>query len=315
MYSQLTSRNSQLTPKTTYMKKLHYHLLLPLLFLVFNLSAQSDLDKIREEYEKLVSDPKIMYGKDKTAGKYYNIRGFKMYAETYGSGQPLLFIHGNGGSINNFIKQIPYFSKKYKVIVADSRGQGKSYDMKNDSLTYEMMADDYAALLDSMKIDSAFVVGWSDGGINGLLLAMRHPEKVKKLAITGANLRPDTTAVFQEVWDLVRPSYNEIKAKTNRNMMENAGYKLLRLLCEQPNIPATDLSKVACPTLVFGGDHDVIKESHTLEIYQHIPRAYLWILPASGHSTPIVYADEFNKKVDEFFNMEYRKYGAEGRFF
>jgi pimeloyl-ACP methyl ester carboxylesterase len=294
------------------MKKL---LFLPIFLFATILHAQNDMEKIRQEYEKLMSDPTIKYGKDKTAGKYYNIRGFKMYVETYGTGQPLLFIHGNGGSINAFIKQIPYFSKKYKVIVADSRAQGKSYDLMQDSLTYEMMADDYATLLDSMKIDSAYVVGWSDGGINGLLLAMRHPEKVKKLAITGANLRADTTAVFQEVWDLVRPSYNELKAKPKRLPMENASYKLLRLLCEQPNIPATDLSKVLCPTLVIGGDHDVIKESHTLEIYQHIPTAYLWILPASGHSTPIVYAEEFNTKVDAFFNMPYRKIGGEGRFF
>ena len=290
-------------------------LLLPLLLLFVTLNAQDDMTKIREEYEKLLSDPAMKYGKNKEAGKYYNIRGFKMYVETYGTGQPLLFIHGNGGSINNFVKQIPYFSKKYKVIVADSRAQGKSYDLKNDSLTYELMADDYATLLDSMKIDSAYVVGWSDGGINGLLLAMRHPEKVKKLAITGANLRADTSAVFQEVWDLVRPSYNEMKAKTNRNMMENAGFKLLRLLCEEPNIPATDLVQVLCPTLVIGGDHDVIREGHTMDIYQHITSAYLWILPNSGHSTPIVYADEFNTKVDAFFGAPYRKIGGEGRFF
>jgi pimeloyl-ACP methyl ester carboxylesterase len=177
------------------------------------------------------------------------------------------------------------------------------------------MADDYATLLDSMKIDSAYVVGWSDGGINGLLLSMRHPEKVKKLAITGANLRPDSTAVFREVWDLVLPSYRELKAKPNKTIFENAGYKLLRLLAEQPHIPATDLVKVLCATLVIGGDHDVIREGHTMEIYQHIPRAYLWILPASGHSTPIAYADEFNQKVDAFFNTAYRKFDASGRFF
>ena len=290
-------------------------ILVTLSLLSITVHAQDDMSKIRDEYEKMLRDPSIKYGKDKTAGKYYNIRGFKMYAETYGTGQPLLFIHGNGGSISSFIKQIPFFSKKYKVIIADSRAQGKSYDLKNDSLTYELMADDYAALLDSMKVDSAYVVGWSDGGINGLLLAMRHPEKVKKLAVTGANLRADTSAVFQEVWDLVRPSYNEMKAKSNRNLMENAGFKLLRLLCEQPNIPANDLSKVLCPTLVIGCDHDVIKESHTLEIYQHIPNAYLWILPNSGHSTPVVYADEFNQKVDAFFGAGYRKIGGEGRFF
>src|SRR5882762_7148064 len=102
-----------------------------------------------------------------------------MYCEVYGSGAPMLIIHGNGGSINNFVMQIPYFSKKYKVILADSRAQGKSVD-NTDSLSYEMMADDYAALLTALHIDSANVIGWSDGGIEGLLLAIRHPEKVRK---------------------------------------------------------------------------------------------------------------------------------------
>src|SRR5436190_14852832 len=172
-----------------------------------------DIQKIAEEFEKKMSDPKSPYGHNQAAGKYYDIRGFKMYCEVYGEGQPLLIVHGNGGSINNFIYQIPYFSKKYKVIIADSRAQGKSTD-KGDSLSYEMMADDYAALLDAMKIDSADVIGWSDGGINGLLLAIRHPEKVKKLATTGANLTPDTSAVNQDVINLIMPSYTARKNKT-----------------------------------------------------------------------------------------------------
>src|SRR4051812_35934789 len=91
--------------------------------------------------------PGVPYGNNKSSGKFYDIRGFKMYAETYGSGQPLLIIHGNGGSIANFVYQIPFFEKKYKVIIADSRAQGKSKDDK-DSLSYEMMADDLSALLD-----------------------------------------------------------------------------------------------------------------------------------------------------------------------
>src|SRR5688500_7595465 len=121
-------------------------------------------------------------GNNEKVGRYANVRGFKMYYEVYGAGEPLLFVHGNGGSINNFIHQVPFFAKKYKVILADSRAQGKSIDV-SDSLTYEMMADDLNALLDHLKIDSCHVIGWSDGGINGLLLALRHPKKVKKLAI------------------------------------------------------------------------------------------------------------------------------------
>lgn len=276
--------------------------------------AQDDFAKLQAEFEKMLTDPSNQYGKNNAAGKYYDIRGFKMYVEVYGKGEPLLFIHGNGGSINNFTKQIPYFAKNYKVIIADSRAHGKSTD-NGDSLTYEMMADDYAALLDAMKIDSANIVGWSDGGINGILMAIRHPKKVKKLAITGANLRPDTTAVFQEVWDMVTPSYNELKSKKDKNAMEKNGYKLLRLLVENPHIPQNDLHKISCPTLVIGGDHDVIKEEHTMEIFKNIPEAYLWILPNSGHATAIVYADEFNAKVEAFFKQPYRKFDAVKRFF
>jgi pimeloyl-ACP methyl ester carboxylesterase len=276
--------------------------------------AQDGFEQTMIDFEKMANDPKSIYGQNKAVGKYYNIRGFKMYAEVYGQGQPLLFIHGNGGSGRNFFKQVPYFSKKYKVIIADSRAQGKSVD-PGDSLTYEMMADDYAALLDAMKIDSAYVVGWSDGGINGLLLAINHPEKVKKLAITGANLRPDNSAIPQELLDMIAPTYNALKNKTDRNEEENAGYKLVRMLMEQPHIPDTDLQKISCPSLVIGGDHDVIKVEHTMEIFNNIPKAYLWVLPGSGHSTPIKYADEFNKKVEEFFKKSYRKFEINERLF
>ncbi|HVF80437.1 MAG TPA: alpha/beta hydrolase [Flavisolibacter sp.] len=274
--------------------------------------AQADVEK---EYERLTKNTTgIPYGTNKAAGKFYNIRGFKMYAEIYGTGKPLLIIHGNGGSIGNFVNQIPFFSKKYKVIIADSRAQGASTDLA-DSLSYEMMADDYAALLDQMKVDSAYVIGWSDGGINGLLLAIRHPEKVAKLAVTGANLWPDSTAVYEDVEALVLPGYTSLKNKTDKNAKEKAGWKLMRLLVEEPHIPLTDLQKIIVPTLVIGGDYDVIKPAHTLLIAQTIPQSYLWILPNSGHSTPIVYKDDFNKNIDDFFSKPFRRIEKEKRFF
>ena len=128
---------------------------LPLLLLASLISfiaSSQDIEKIRQQVEKDAMDTvNFPYGNQPKNGSFYTIRGMKMYVEVYGEGEPLLFIHGNGGSINNFLYQIPYFSKKYKVIVADSRSQGRSEDRK-DSLTYEMMADDYAALLEAMKI-------------------------------------------------------------------------------------------------------------------------------------------------------------------
>ena len=138
--------------------------------------------------------------------------------------------------------------------------------------------------------------------------------KVRKLAVTGANLEPDTNAVFKEVWDLVLPQYHALKTKINKTVSEKENWKLLRLLAEQPHIPVAALSKVACPTLVIGGDHDVIKEAHTMLIYHSLPKAYLWILPNSGHSTPVVYKDIFNTTVDDFLGKPYRVIKGTGRF-
>lgn len=273
-----------------------------------------DIETLRKQYEEMVKNSKVPYGNNAAVGKYYSIRGISMYTETYGQGQPLLFIHGNGGSINNFIYQIPYFSKYYKVIAVDSRGHGKSKD-DADSLSYEMMADDFSALLDAMKLDSVYVVGWSDGGINAVLLALRHPEKVKKMAITGTNLWPENTAVFQDVIDLITPSVTEIINKKNKSTAERTEAKLGRLLLYEPHIPVKALNNIKAPTLVMGGDNDVIKPEHSLLIHQNIPNSYLWIAPNSGHSAAVVYKDDFNKNVHQFFKTPFRKIESAARFF
>lgn len=253
-----------------------------------------------------------LYGKNDKVGRYVKTRGFNMYYETYGKGAPLIIIHGNGGSIENFKYQIPYFSQQYKVILADSRAQGKSIDNR-DSLSYEMMADDLNALLDTMHLDSCYVIGWSDGGINGLLLAMRHPGKVKKLAVTGANLWPDTTAVDPFVYHMVM-NYNKEVEKMPKTAETKASLKLLHLLSYEPNISTQQLRRIQCPTLVIGGDHDVILPQHTMLIAQSIPQSYLWILPDSGHSTPIFYKELFNQVIADFFRKPYRKIEGVKRF-
>ncbi|RAJ11155.1 pimeloyl-ACP methyl ester carboxylesterase [Chitinophaga skermanii] len=253
------------------------------------------------------------YGNNSAIGHYFEFRGFRMYSESYGNGSPILFIHGNGGSIASFDKQYPYFSKQYKVITADSRAHGKSID-RVDSLTYEMMADDYDALLTAMQLDSVQVVGWSDGGIIGLLLAIRHPNKVKKLVISGANLWPDTTAVNVDVLDIVKPVYNELKQLQDRNPDQANTFKQLRLLMEQPQITLSALQSVNCPVMVVAGDHDIIKVRHSVLISEHIPHAYLWIQPGSGHGIPVVFSEQFNHNTNKFFKEPYRLITKEGRF-
>lgn len=254
--------------------------------------------------QKNFAQDQINYGKNAAAGKFYNIRGIKMYCEIYGSGKPLLMIHGNGGSIKAFEKNIPYFSKNYKVIVPDGRAHGKSTD-DGDSLSFEMMADDFAVLLDTLHVDSTYVLGWSDGGINAHELAMRHPEKVIKLVSTGANLWPDSTAFVEGFWQSAKEAYDKYHEKKWATKQEKNEWKIFMLDWNQPNIALNDLKAVKCPALIVCGDHDVIAVEHTVLIYNNIAQAYLWVIPNSPHATLIEHADEFNKKSDEFFSTPF----------
>lgn len=246
-----------------------------------------------------------MYGRNSAAGNYANISGIKMYYEIYGKGNPLLLIHGNGGSIQSFMYQIPYFAQNYKVIAVDSRSQGKSVDTQ-DSLSFEMMADDFDALLNVLHIDSCCVLGWSDGGINGLLLAIRHPDKVKKLAITGANLWPDSTSISAADYNWGMSYYDTLQKMPQTTEIANS-LKLVKLDCFEPHITTEQLKQIKCPSLIIGGDHDIILTQHTVTIAQSIPGAFLWILPNSSHSTLIDYKDRFNEVVRDFFSNGLKK--------
>lgn len=251
-------------------------------------------------------------GKNEETGSYLYIRGIKMYYETYGKGKPVLMIHGNGGSMNHFVHQVPYFSERYNVILADSRAQGNSADT-GDSLSYEMMADDFNALLDSLHLDSCYVMGWSDGAINGLLLAMRHPEKVKKLIAISANLYPDTTAMDPFLYNWL-VNYNDSLKKTAQTPEVKNESKLTNLMVVQPHITTKQLGEIKCPVLVIGGDHDAIPPKHTLLIAESIPKSYAWIVPNTGHGIPFSQKDLLNEITNDFFTKPYRKIEGLKRF-
>jgi pimeloyl-ACP methyl ester carboxylesterase len=250
---------------------------------------------------------KIPYGNNPAAGKYYSLRGIKMYTEVYGAGKPLLLIHGNGGSMHVFSENIPYFSERYRVIAVDSRAQGKTID-NSDSLSFEMMADDFAALLDAMHIDSAYVIGWSDGGINALLLALRHPDKVSRLASSGANMTPDSGALIPSVWKDELKKYESDKDKPRTTQKEKNDWKIFMLDWLQPNVPPENLRGIKCPSLIIIGDHDLITIEHTAAIYRNIPKAYLWIVPNSGHATLKEHRDEFDNLVNNFFTQPFESF-------
>jgi pimeloyl-ACP methyl ester carboxylesterase len=246
----------------------------------------------------------IEYGNNPAAARYYDLDGFRMYTEVYGSGPPVLMIHGNNGSIAAFSHNIPELAKHFRVIAADSRSQGKSLD-PDHPLTFEMMADDFSDLLDAMHIKSANVVGWSDGGINALLLAIRHPDKVRKLVCTGANLWPGADAFRPGVWDEEDAEYKAMLNKKPTGAEETNDRKLFMLDWEQPHISLAALHKIQCPCLIVCGDHDLISISHTVLIFQNIAHANLWVVPNSGHGTLIEHAGEFNRECEKFFSSAF----------
>ena len=251
------------------------------------------------------AQPRIVYGSNKAAGHYLNTRGFKMYYESYGKGQPLIMLHINGGSINVFSNQIPYFAKRYHVIAVDTRAHGRSVD-RRDSLTFEMMTDDVNALLDSLHLKNCYVLGWSDGGISGLLLAVRHPDKVKKLVVSGPNLWPDTTGLVPFIFHYLERSADSLKKLPQTAEIKNE-LKIVELDLLEPHITLSQLHAIKCPTLVMGGDHDGIPSLHLWQISQNIPKSCLWIVPNSGHSVAIYKKKQFNAVVGEFFSSPYRK--------
>jgi pimeloyl-ACP methyl ester carboxylesterase len=248
----------------------------------------------------------VNYGNNPAAGHFLHTRGFKMYYETYGHGAPLLMLHVNGGSINVFSNQIPYFSKRYRVIAVDSRAQGKSTDTR-DSLTFEMMADDFNALLDSLHLDSCYVLGWSDGGISGLLLAIRHPEKVKKLVVSGPNLWPDTTGLRPFIFHWLEKTAADMHDQPQTPKIKN-DLKIVELDLKEPHMTLGQLHSIQCPTLVMGGDHDAIPSYHLWQISENISRSDLWIVANSGHSVAIFKKDLFNQVVGDFFSQPFRKF-------
>ena len=251
----------------------------------------------------------IPYGDNPAAGHYADVNGIAMYYETYGSGSPLLVIHGNGQSISAVKFQIEHFARKYHVIAADSRGHGKS-GLGTDHLEYVQMMEDYNSLLDQLNITGANVIGWSDGGILSLLLAIHHPDKVNKMAIMGANLRPDETAVNSWTHELLEPfskTVDQMISDKDTSTDWPLNRQLLDLLMTQPDIPLESLHRITSPVLVMAGDKDIIRTQHTVEIFENLEKAHLAILPGQTHWAPATDPDTFNALVDRFFDTPYTR--------
>jgi pimeloyl-ACP methyl ester carboxylesterase len=239
------------------------------------------------------------YGKNHIASGVVELVDAALYYESYGDGEPLLLLHGNNQSISAFLNQVTEFSAHYKVISVDTRGHGNSTDHTTGTLTYELFAADMVKLLDSLNLKKVNVLGWSDGGITGLIMAMKYPEYVNKLAVTGANLSPGTDAVKEIVRREVQESIDELQGKTDKQSLDQK--RIYELVLDEPRLAFEDLQQIKAHTLVMAGQNDIILEDHTRQIAENIPNARLVIFKNASHFVPYYNAAEFNRTVLEFF--------------
>jgi pimeloyl-ACP methyl ester carboxylesterase len=242
----------------------------------------------------------LKYGNFHQYGDSAWINDIKIYYEIYGEGEPLLLLHGNNESISSFKYQIDYFRKQYKVIAVDSRGQGKSSNNRK-KIDYQLMAADMYELLNHLKLDSVNVIGWSDGGNTGLIMAMKYPVKVKSLTTMGANLYPNKNAVQKKFLREYRWTLRYAKVLALFNPSKWKGKVIVgKMVLKEPNIKPSELNAISIPTLILAGEKDVINEDHTKLIADNIKKNKIVILKGLTHYAPQEDPEYFNKVIAEF---------------
>jgi pimeloyl-ACP methyl ester carboxylesterase len=231
-----------------------------------------------------------------------------VYFEAHGVGKPLILIHGGFGSADVWVNQVAVFSQQYYVITPDSRGQGRTTD-SDAPISYDLMAEDTIRLMDYLGIESAYIVGWSDGGITGIDLAIHHPERVKALVAYGANINPaGYRDDFLAYVRTVTVAEMELKLGSKYlNLMPDPQHfpvmleKIKTLYLTEPNFTAEELATIKAPTLILDGQNEeVVRIEHTKAIAVAIPNAELVILPNVGHYAITQMPAVWNKAVLDF---------------
>lgn len=221
---------------------------------------------------------------------YARVNGLRMYYELHGTGgTPLVLIHGGGSTIGtNFGRVLPMLARTRRVIAVEVQAHGRTLDIDRP-FTFEQDADDVAALLDSLRVPKADILGFSNGGTTALQLAIRHPAKVNRLVIASSNYRRD--GMVDGFWDAMQKGtyadmpqpYKDAYLKLNPSQ---AGVHALyerdskRMLAFK-DIPDESIRAIQPPTLVVDGDRDVVRVDHALALSKLLPHARLAILPGT----------------------------------
>ena len=229
----------------------------------------------------------------------------ELFHAVFGDGPPVLFLHGGMGHSNYWGHQVAALAPQYRVIVLDSRGHGRS-TLSRQRLSYRLLADDALGLLNALKLSRAAIVGWSDGGIVGLDLAMRRPDRVGGLFAFGANfnlqgLRPEGAqgAVFTQYAERCRLDYATLSPKPAnwQRLLDD----LRRMWGSSPTWTPAQLARIQVPTTIVGAEHDeIIRREHTAALAAAIPGARLAIMPGVSHFAMLQDPERFNAELAAF---------------
>lgn len=212
------------------------------------------------------------------------VNDIDIYYEVYGEGKPIILLHGNSETHEIFDRLIERLENNYKVYAIDSRCHGKSE--KTEEISYDLMSVDMIEFIKKLKIDKPIVYGFSDGGIVGLLVAIKQPKLLSKLIISGANLNPNGMSKSMLI-------ISKIGYFITRN-------KLFKMMIKEPNISSKDLEKIEIPTYVLAGEKDVIMEEHTRLIAENIKNSKLEIIPKENHSSYIVHSEKIYNIIKKY---------------
>ena len=247
-------------------------------------------------------------------GREIKINGKKIYYEEYGNGTPLLLLSGGGldRSIKDFENCIPDLAKHYRVIAPDTPGQGRSEQA--DTLTYGLLLEFMSQLIDSLKLDSAYVMGWSDGGITGILLAEKRPDKIRKVISVGANngirraippeipiesVHPMTLEYFEKTnKKLVEQYENLVPKKDWKKFMTDANAMIYQ---RESYFPDSIYGRINIPVMIVLGDKDDIIIEHGLEMHRLIKGSQFCVLPNTTHEVFAEKPQLINKIALDFF--------------
>jgi pimeloyl-ACP methyl ester carboxylesterase len=234
------------------------------------------------------------------------VNGIKIWFAEFGpaDGKPVILLHGGLGNADYFGLQVPALAKQYRVIVMDSRGHGRS-TRDDRAYGYDLMAEDVIGLLDYLKVQKAAVVGWSDGAILGLDIAIHHPDRISKLFAFAANSDPSgvsdisTSKVFNAYIARTSAEYEKLSPtpKEYQAFLDQIG----KMWASQPNFSKGDLGAITTPTWIVDGDRDeAIKRENTEFMAGHIPGSGLLILPQVSHFAFLQDPKSFNAALLHF---------------